>query len=252
MDHPTLEALTLIVPYYRNRGMLARQVLEWNAYPKGIRVVLVDDGSPEPALPIVKEHLSPRSQAEVSVYRITEDVPWNREGARNLGASVALTQWIVQVDIDHVLPAISAALLLRNAPDPSCWYRFHRWRVGAADATRRKDAIPDQVRFGEVHPHIDSYLVLRSVYWAIGGYDENFAGCLGGGSDFLQRLEAAQPVQLLPPAIALHVHTRDSIPDASDWSLSRDTAEGKRRLRAKRSGVAPHAQPLRFSWTQQR
>jgi hypothetical protein len=249
VDLKALGALTLIVPYYRNRRMLERQVREWNGYPAGVQVVLVDDGSPEPALPIVNDFLDPHARSRVAVYRILEDVPWNREGARNLGAHVASTPWIVHVDIDHILPAIAAALLLRTQVDPRHWYRFHRWRVGAADATRRKDKIADQVEFGEIHPHVDSYLVRKGIYWEIGAYDEAFAGCLGGGSDFLRRLEARQAVQLLPPAIALHVHTRHSIPDASDWSLSRDTSEGKRRARMKRAGSMVPVPPLRFPWT---
>lgn len=251
MDHPALETVTLIVPYYRNCAMLARQIQEWNEYPPDLRVVLVDDGSPEPAAPIVRLHASNEALERIAVYRIKQDIPWNREGARNLGTKVTkATRWVVHVDIDHLLPKSRVRRLLKFRPTPGRWYRFPRWRVGQADETRRKDAIPEDSTFGPIHPHIDSYLVERSTYWAIGGYDEDFAGCLGGGTDFLKRLEAHAGAPLeLPAEIPLHVHTRHAIADASDWSLSRDRSEGKRRAAQKRtSGRVRPESSLRFEW----
>jgi glycosyl transferase family 2 len=246
----SLEAVTIIVPYYRNMRMLARQVIEWNEYPRGVQVIVVDDGSPEPALPIIQEHLSPRMDDRVSLYRIQVDIPWNREGARNLGAELAVCDWIVQLDIDHMLPAPAAHKLLEWMPRPHLWYRFPRWRVGQADETRQKDAIPPTQGFGQIHPHIDSYLIERALYWEVGGYDEDFAGCLGGGTDFLKRLERHRcKPYLMPEDIALHVHTRGVIEDASDWSLSRDRDEGKRRQRIKdASGRGKPTSHLRFPW----
>lgn len=241
---------TLILPYYRNCEMLAAQVHTWNLYPDGVRIIVVDDGSPEPALPIIKRHVS--SSVDLQLYRIEVDIPWNREGARNLGATVCESQWMVHVDIDHVMPTRSAELLQRFNAKPHAVYRFPRWRVGRADETRRKDKIAQYVEFGQIHPHVDSYLIERERYWFVGGYDEDFSGCLGGGSDFLRRVEERARIELLPDDICLHVFTRHRIKDASDWSLSRDTAEGKARARKKqRSGARVPATHLRFPWSRQ-
>lgn len=256
-----MNELTLVVAYYRNCAMLKRQVEEWNKYPQGIKVICVDDGSPEPALPIIlqaiqKSFIYPFDptkvfEAPVQLYRIGIDRPWNRSGARNLGSHVATTEWILQVDIDHILPADAAAKLLNFQPDPNRWYRFPRWRVGKADETRKKDAIPNDQEYGQVHPHVDSYLVRKEVYWQTGGYNEDYSGCLGGGSPFLRRLEMLQPVEMLPPPIRLEVYTRDVIKDASDWSLSRDKTEYSRRKRIiERNGNKP-TNPLRFSWVRE-
>ena len=248
---------TLIVPFYRNCAMLAEQVRMWNEYPRGVRVVVVDDGSPEPARPIILQHI--QQDVDVQLYRIEVDIPWNREGARNLGATVCESQWMVHVDIDHVLPPQCAERLLRFDPKPGAFYRFPRWRNGRADETRRKDKIPDEVRFAQIHPHVDSYLIERERYWFIGGYDEDFSGCLGGGSDFLRRVEERARIKLLPEDICLHVYTRDKIKDASDWSLSRDTTEGKQRARKKQqrhqrqrhSAEPVPASHVRFPWQRQ-
>lgn len=237
-----LDALTLIVPFYRNCQMLALQAREWQHYPDGVRVVVVDDGSPEPAAPIV-------AGTGAEVYRIKGDIPWNRGGARNLGATVATSEWIVHVDVDHVLPAAAAVALLGFAPEPGQWYRFPRWRNGPADETRRKDKVPDDAQFARIHPHIDSYLIERSLFWRAGGYDEDYSGCLGGGTPFLKHLQTLAPVGLLPEDTALQVFTRGTCADASDFSLSRDTSEFTRRRRAKEAaGNTAARNPLRFEW----
>lgn len=247
-----MNEFTLIVPFYRNCAMLKRQVEEWNQYPAGVKVICVDDGSPEPALPIVGAGLKPAPTANVQVYRIGIDIPWNRNGARNLGAKQSTTEWIVQIDIDHILPADAAEALLRCDPNPKCWYRFPRWRRGTADATRKKDALPDDVDYGMIHPHVDSYLVRNKTYWKTGGYDEDYSGVLGGGGEFLKRLSAVAQLEILQPPIRLEVYTRSEIADASDWSLSRDSAEYSARKRHKaQTGDTVPKNPLRFPWERQ-
>ena len=254
---------TLVIPFYRNVAMLKRQVQEWNRYPQeGVRVICVDDGSPESARDIICENATPRlwgwrhprthGTQFFDLYRIQVDIPWNRVGARNLGAHLAKTDWIVQIDIDHILPADALAALLEFTPDPACWYRFPRWRRGAADETRRKDAIPQECEYGQVHPHVDSYLIRKAAYWETGGYDEDYAGCLGGGGAFLRRLESMYPVDLLPEPIRLEVYTRNAIADANDLTLSRDTTIGAniRRKKAAMGDDVPR-NPLRFEWVRE-
>lgn len=249
-----MPAFTLIVPYYRNPLMLARQVAEWNGYPlKGVKFIVVDDGSPEPARPIIEAGADEELRKRLQLYRITVDIPWNREGARNLGTLQADSDWMVHTDIDHVLPADLVPALLEFEAVNGRWYRFPRWRVGRADETRRKDAIGDDVEFGEIKPHIDSYLMEREKYWRAGGYDEDYVGCLGGGSEFLRRVvKLIGEPRLLPKPIALHVYTRHKIQDASDWSLSRDTAKGKEITRKKDAthgrGQSQPINAIRFPW----
>lgn len=246
-----MKEFTMVVPYYRSPGMLAYQMAEWANYPKGIRICVIDDGSPEePALPVIESCPRDQWRANLRAYRVTVDIPWNREGVRNLGTYLAETEWLVHLDIDHVLPAAAARALLEFTPKPGAWYRFPRWRRGRADATRRKDALPDDCEFGRVKPHIDSYLMSRATYFEVGGYDEDFAGSLGGGSQFLRRAVrvAGEPL-LLPDQIALHVHTRDVVPDASERTLCRDTTRGKELARSKEKlGDPKPGNLLRFPW----
>ena len=224
--------LTIIFPYYRQPQMLAYQLAIWNIYPTEAQIILVDDGSPEPAIDVIVQHAHPELFQHMQLYRIVEDVPWNREEARNLGAGKAQTEWIVQLDLDHVLPVSSVQALLAYQSWRDRHYRFPRWRRGIADDTRRKDCLKDECPYGPIHPHMDSYLVRKEAYWQAGGYNEAFAGVLGGGSEFLTRLCAIVTWEVLPLNIPIEVITRFVVPDSSISTLSRDTEPGKARWRA--------------------
>lgn len=244
--------ITIIVPYYRNPKMLKVQLENWATLPSPYRFVVIDDGSPEPALEVIESMSESVLQSlgdRLRLYRIGLDIPWNRGGARNLGTQVAETEWIIHVDIDHILPHKAARHLLTVPTNPRHWYRFTRYRVGRADDTRKKDKIPDNQEFGQIHPHVDSYLITKALYWQNGGYDEDYSGCLGGGTPFLQALEKITPPQMLPPDVFLHVYTRSMVSDSSDWALSRDTTEFRRRKQAKQlTRNTKPKNPIRFPW----
>src|SRR5690606_29212893 len=207
----SVDRLTIVATYYRQPKMLAKQLETWASYGgdvlSRIKFIVVDDGSPEPARDVVKD-ASPAVLGRLELYRIRQDIPWNYHGARNLGCHVAPDGWILRLDLDHVLPKDSAERLLGFEPDESRWYVFPRWRVGKADETRRKDKIPEDQEFGQIHPHIDSMLITRDLYWRVGGYDEDYAGSLGGATVFLERLGTKATRTVMPEDISLHVYTR--------------------------------------------
>ncbi len=228
--------ITMIVPYYRQPKMLDKQIQTWEGYTNEVarmfHMIVVDDCSPEPAEPLVEANTFRRWNSErLSLYRIDKDVPWNRGMARNLGTRMAETPWILHLDTDHILPAESAELLVKkfeHATPGTQWYRFKRFRVGAADETRKKDKADPKATFVEIHPHIDSYLCTTTAFWKAGGYNTRFSGVLGGGTPFLKEMEKANGAAATL-SIPLHVHTRHSVPDSSERTLSRDPAAFKKR-----------------------
>jgi len=249
--------ISVCVPYYSQPLMLRIHLDTWLTYKPEVRkvmkLIIVDDGSPRPAKDVIDGAYNGAAAGlvDLQLYRITKDIPWNRNGARNLGSTVAQTPWLLHMDIDHILPPAAAESLAARIHTLSekFWYRFRRFRVGAADETRNKDAIPRNAKFGEIKPHIDSYLCSKKLYWKAGGYNEDFSGCLGGGSPFLRELEkVGGPPVVLGDNICLHVYTRDKCPDASA-KLDRSRSEYKRRsIALTRAGKIKGHDPLRFPW----
>jgi hypothetical protein len=247
----SLAEITMIVPYYRQPKMLEKQLETWARYAPftlaTMRIIIVDDCSPEPALDVIPDHYP----TPLEVYRVLVDIPWNRSMARNLGSQQAVTKWLLHVDTDHILPPESADHLAAGIQvyNPAHWYKFRRFRVGRADDTRNKDLIPREAKFGEIKPHVDSFLCLRELYWKVGGYDPDYAGCLGGGGAFLRQLKAAGKECLAPSNVRLHVCTRDIAPDSSIHTLDRDTSEyGRRRRIKERAGNTKVTNPIRYPW----
>lgn len=245
--------ISFIVPYYRQPAMLRKHLETWSEYSPAVYehacLIIVDDCSPEPAFDVIKErHDWP---FPIQLYRVTVDIPWNRSMARNLGSRVAVTKWLLHMDTDHIMPADSAHALVKTIDtyNPDHWYKFRRFRIGKADFTRNKDAIPRALEYGEIKPHVDSYLCSKRLYWDVGGYDPDYAGCLGGGGAFLRQLKAAGKECMANPNIHLHVFTTDKVPDASIKTLDRDTEEyGRRRRIKERAGNTKVTNPIRYPW----
>lgn len=258
----------LVVTYYNQPAMLARQLREWGKYPESVarafRFLIVDDGSQtHPASEVVHAHL----MADVDVclpvlYRIDTDIPWNQHGARNLAARDCIgADWLLMLDIDHVLTAENAARLVAfsDCVDPAGpllgqWYKFPRERIGAADETRSKDlalrGIPADASGVAVNPGMNCFLVTRDAYWKAGGYNEDFCGTYGGDSEFLRELRTAAGEPLMLNDVWLQVHTRHSVSDANEQTLDRNPALFRERLaKARAAGkVRGHAPYCRFKW----
>lgn len=245
--------ISVIVPYYRQPAMLRRHLETWADYSifaeATMKLIIVDDCSKESAYDVVQQFGHFRFKLEL--YRVTVDIPWNRSMARNLGSKAATTPWLLHMDTDHIMPPESADALVSHLKKfrPDEWYKFRRFRVGKADFTRNKDAIARDVQFGEIKPHVDSFLCTRSLYWQVGGYDPDYAGCLGGGGAFLRQLKAAGRESMAPPNIHLHVYTSDKIKDSSINTLDRNTEEyGRRRRIKERAGNTKVTEPIRYPW----
>lgn len=240
-----MSLITLVMSYYRQPVMLTRQMENWLTYPeevrKQIRFILVDDGSPQPAAPIVQEMAK-----DVEVYRVTIDILWNQNGTRNLAAHVADEGWMLMTDLDHVLLVDSAQELLRRVPalSPSRWYRLDRRRTRVSAETGQLETFP-------IKPHSNSFVVTREAYWKAGGYDEDYCGCLCGDGVFHSHLaKVATPDHL--SGVYFDCYGRTLIPDATTPDIPRDQAqrdECGRRMRDKaRRGDTIAKNPLRFPW----
>jgi GT2 family glycosyltransferase len=247
-----VNAVSLVLPYYKNPGMLAEQYRVWSAYPADLReaveVVLVDDGSPAGSRAL--EVPRPAALPALRIYQVLVDLPWHQHGARNLGASEAIGPWLLLTDMDHVVPAASLRDLLTVLPlaDRRDVFTFHR--VDAPHGTPTRDAR------GGLKPHVNTFALTRAHYWAVGGYDED---CVGYGTDgfFRGRLNAMSNRRHLA-GIPIVRYPREVVADASTAepgvdpralrNAGRQPAETARRQAAKRARGATAPTVLAFPW----
>jgi len=184
--------LTLIYPYYDCAKFFARQVAKWRLLPQDIRVltniIVVDDGSPVPAL------LPVDLPFRLRLFRIEVDVRWNWLAARNIGAYHADEGWLLLTDMDHVVPERTLQSLIWSYPDPSVVYLFSR---------REHTGAP-------VHPHSASYLMTREMFWRIGGYDEALSGYYGTDGEFRRRVARRAPLHLLQEELIRYEYVDDA------------------------------------------
>ncbi len=218
--------ITVICPWYSNTSFVSCQINIWNALPAVIKdktaFVLIDDGSPE-TLP------APNVDLNLIMARITEDIPWNQPGARNLGAHLADTEYLFFVDIDHEITLDALKKAHDKIKDPMTLYRFRR-------IFKNKPH----------HPHPCSFIIHRSAFELIGGFDEDFSGHRGH-DDTMFRLTAEQHMEsdMIDGDLILHEIALTS-------GLNRDHRRNKLLLDAKshdlERGNYTTGRRLRFKW----
>lgn len=184
--------ITVVHAYYENPRMLRRQLANWRSMgDDGLRVIVVDDGSPDhPATEVLK----PKPALDVSLYRIEVDVRWNWLAARNLAMHEAREGWCLLLDMDHMVPPETFRALTLGRHDPRCIYRFSRIDF---DGSR-------------LPPHRNIWFMTREMFWRVGGYDEALSGYYGTDGEFIRRAAATAPLRLLKEHVVRHEYLEDS------------------------------------------
>lgn len=238
--------ITIVMAYYENPGMLRKHLEAWSYYAihdAGLfNVVLVDDGSPRnPAIDVLRDRRLGEERMPIRLFRIDKDIPWNQDGARNLGMHHAQTGWCLLTDMDMVLEphdASKAVDFARKYPSHVTTY----WMPGRRTA---------QGEYKDPHPN--TYLMHRTFFWLAGGYDEDFAGCYGSDGNFRKCMRAQGSERMIPHEFKLTWYGRDDIPDASTVDYGRKESQYWRpnfpHLEAKRRGPPYKASNhIRFPW----
>ena len=122
-----------------------------------IQFVVVDDCSP-------LRFDIPDLDLNILWLRITDDIPWNQPGARNLGVVYAASDKILLTDIDHEFPETTLNKMLGMR---ECGRDFFKiYRTDPATGTLCKG-------------HSNTFLLSRARFLRLYGYDEEFSGHYG-------------------------------------------------------------------------
>ena len=224
---------TLLYAYYENPQMLREHLNIWAHYRYDARMqtkfIIVDDGSPRnPACPIVRKFRDDgHDDLDIRVLRIVPNIPWNQDGARNLGMRVAHTEWVYMTDMDHVVPVNQIEKLLNFAN--------HEAKEGEYYMPASQIKLDGTV-LGE---HPNSYLFSVRDYWMMGGYDETFAGWYGSDGNFRKNMRAGLK-EVQTSAWHTVVYRKEDVFDACTHDFGRKDSPLYR-------ANAPHLEVLRRS-----
>lgn len=202
--------VTIVTPFYRNTSMLRLQLETWASYPPEVRdrflFIVIDDCSPEPAESVVREG---RGDIRIELYRVERDVAWGWPGAKNIGMHHAPDGPALITDIDHVLEPEDAEILLRLKVKPDAHYIPRRRKASDRSEYKR---------------HPSTYVMQRSLFWQIGGFEEKWLGLYGTDSMMRRRAERmSRRIEL--DDLTLTLWGRDDLPDASTTCFGRKGSE---------------------------
>lgn len=170
--------VTLCYTYYDNYPAFKRMVDYYRKLNNPeVEFLIIDDGSPNRPL---KKKDTPQGW---KMYQITEDVGWNNEGAKNLAMKVAETEWVVLLDLDHILFADVFMGLQNLTKLPSDKAPFFRRSLRFL-----KDGSPEPNTDPLRQFAANSYAITRTHFWNLGGYDESLQGYYGYDASMVKRL----------------------------------------------------------------
>ena len=221
---PRLSCITSI--YFNNGGAnhLYSLLSRYNDFPdaimKYIQFVIVDDCSSDSY--IIPSYIN----LNIKLLKITEDIPWNNAGAKNLGVTFAPSAKILLTDIDHYIPSELLTLLL-EFPVPYCQiYDFER-----EEETGEK-----------IVPHKNTFFTSKSIFFKSLGYDEQYCGNYGHDDSFFFLL------QLYLGTRVMHFESPYPIKRLGYYkthhSLTRDTTINKKLLETHKEHLQSGKDPL--------
>jgi Glycosyl transferase family 2 len=191
--------VTIVWPYYENPNFLAFQLAGFTRLPdyvcSRINLIVADDGSPDrPAEAVFRDWRERGRLKSARLFRLDIDIRWNWLAARNVAMHHAPAGWCAVTDIDHVFPPATILSLITRAFDPGVIYRFSRREHTGA----------------RIHPHPNSFLIDRAMFWKVGGYDETLSGFYGTDGDWRRRCAATAPIRTLAAELERHEFKGDS------------------------------------------
>lgn len=209
-----------------------------------VTIFLVDDCSPLDERPeIAIRRATKPIRRRFRVLRVHDDIAWNQHGARNLGAKLASTQWLLMADIDRIVSGHDMRIILSRELRPDRYYKPLQYV-----------ARPDGLPLSELTPRapLNQFVCTRKAYWRAGGYDEAYCGSYGGDAPFLRALQKQSRFERMFD-VRMFRFTRHVLEGANTADLDREAgrAEYSKRYKAKQaSGDMSSIKPINFQWSE--
>lgn len=174
IDHYT-KKLTIYFPYYNQPDCLKKQLNNFLKFDSNIlkylNIIIVDDGSfQHPALPIIQS-FNIYKKINIQLIKINIDIPWNQPEANNVAFRECKTKYMIRTDIDHYFDEVNIVKILNYPFKNKYYYSFNR----------------KNEQFNSLNSPPNIYIMKKTDYFKIGGYNEYFSGNYGDDIEFLPR-----------------------------------------------------------------
>jgi glycosyltransferase involved in cell wall biosynthesis len=170
-DHAHIDLTYVAAVYFdqRDASTLIELLQTYAGYSRDVldrtQFIIVDDGSP------IEVKIPDDLDLNLLVLRITEDIPWNQPGARNLGMVYARSDKVLITDIDHEVPEATFRRVLGMRDPGRTMYKIHR---------RTHEGAPERA-------HPNTFVLSRARFLRLYGYDEELCGHWGSDDPMLCR-----------------------------------------------------------------
>jgi glycosyltransferase involved in cell wall biosynthesis len=171
--------LSIITPVLNSHEIVRRQLLHYAKMPlpEGVEVILVDDGSDPPLANVF--HSANECPARLIVTGDTR--PWTEMVAFNRGVEHSEAEYILKADIDYIVTEQAIRAALEFTGDRMDFQR----KFGVLDENGDIQDDAETLRYwglkkkyiGKVFKgHRNQWLMRKSVFRQLGGYNEKVAG----------------------------------------------------------------------------
>ena len=211
--------LSYVVPFYSDGSdisPLVELLRHYATYPAELMnatmFILVDDGSPS------KVEIPADIDLNIRVLRVDEDIAWNQPGARNLGATMSVSDKIIMTDIDHEMTVEAFDHMIKGRNPGRTIYKFRR----------------ETKEGGGRKSHPNTFFLSRARFLRYYGYDEEFCGHYGFDDAMLWRWQRYHGTRFmyLPACCKALLHSAEKADGFH--SLKRDLDHNKKLAAEKR------------------
>lgn len=165
-----MKKFTIVYSYFNQKEWLEELLTYWNNFYKDyidlIDIIIVDDHSSTPALPIVKEKYNYNN---IKVPYVTQDLGFGIAASRNLGAMLSKTDNILLLDLDTVItPGLLQEIIDWNYIEDSFYYRFFNNSCKLKLHTNQ-----------EFRKSSHTLYINKNLFISVGGYPQSLNGKYG-------------------------------------------------------------------------
>lgn len=175
--------VSIVIAVLESREVLRRQARYFRLLklPQDTEIIILDDGSKPPLeVDVTPEYFS--------LIPTNDFRPWSQPCARNYGAELAKGEYLLMTDIDHILSR-EAIEAVRQFDGDKMMFPRHWAILDKGGRICQKPEVLFQYGLSEelykergLHGghHANTFAMRKSVFDALGGYDESFCGKYGG------------------------------------------------------------------------